>query len=291
MRTIFLTIIIVLLLCPMWYGNSMGREQEIECIFDGNELDPDFNWLEASFGFTMQYVHETVTMVGNRTILTYSPSPEDVRVTIDIPKFVEYLTTEYDDLFLPGGISKIEWAVEQLGFETFDIPLTETPLGTYDVLSVTLFSMPPVDMSIAIIIEGQINAELSGNGVSESLTWKEWGAQEANLMLDESTDIIAEFEYDVNFELRPSITILGYEIPDLPMLYSQDVGSLPFDNSVTSSIYVYSPPDTQEDTVLFPMLILLIGLGVGVAIGAIAGYSIGKKKRPEQSLIKGEDIG
>lgn len=260
---------------------AMANSVNIRCSISGSQLDPDFDWLEASFGFSMQFTDETVTMAGNKTILNYSPSPRNVKVTLYIPEFVDYLTTEYDYLFTTTEITAIQFAVEQLGLDTYDIPITETPLGTYEILSMPLFSFTGLEVGIAITMDGQIEAELSGSGISRTfLEWTEWGAQEAKLDIDDSTQITAEFEYAVEFEVRPIISVLGTEIVGFPA-FSEDVGSIPFDNSVTTNVYIYSPPSTEDESVfssmLMPIILLAIGLGIGVAVGYIAG----RKRKPQ----------
>ena len=41
---------------------AMGNNVSITCTISGTQLDPDFDWLEASFGFSMQFTDETVTI-------------------------------------------------------------------------------------------------------------------------------------------------------------------------------------------------------------------------------------
>ena len=247
-RGIIVYFLIILLLSGIVaVGNVEAKETEtIIC-----EPSSPINGIDASFGFVMEYNPSEARIVENQNleleslILSYSPSPEPVTITINF----EELLDSYG-IGIPTELPIDLWEVKP-ELTHYNIPMEDTPLGTYTLESIVIYSGNVVELVLDININGQLNASTAVTGGQldkESFIWTEWGAKEVVFTPSETNDkaeVTTNFKYWTTLQIElylKTYSFLG-GIEQLPSFFSESVplGEMPFDTPVSSTINIERP--------------------------------------------------
>jgi len=239
--------------------------------------------IDASFGFTMQYNPSYITVnEGDDVALSYAPEPKDATVVVD---FRVLLT---NCLTLDERIALVDEDVWYHLPSSYQLNITETPLGTYELTSIPIYNgglIGSINLNVDII--GQINASASASSgyLNETaFKWTKWGGKELTLSTSGTTgeiDVKVKFVYYVEMAFDFKFNILGVPILEEEVA-SFPLGEKSFRIPVISTVTIISslPTDTATaESASNIILYSIIGIIIGIIIGVATGYVIGKGKK------------
>ena len=235
-------VIILILAILINIGNVEAKETEtIIC-----KLPSPIHGIDASFGFIMEYNPSEITIIENQNlVLSYSPSPEPVAIIINFEELLDSygfgVPTE-----LPINLWELKPELTQ-----YNIPMEDTPLGTYTLESIVIYSIGVVELVLDININGQLNASTAITGGQldkESFIWTEWGAKEVVFTPSETNDkaeVTVNFKYwstlEIKLYLKTYKLVVGI-IENPPFfIKSIDLKEIPFNRPVKLTIDIDRP--------------------------------------------------
>lgn len=249
-------VIILILASLMNVGNVEAKETEkIIC-----ELQSPIHGIDASFGFVMEYNPSESRIIENQNfelenlLISYSPSPEPVTININLAVLLESYNINVPSILNGWPLYIDSWDDLPSELKDFKLPIEDTPLGSYTVKSIVIYSFTIVDLVLDININGQINATAeTTDGAfgddyrsSYSFIWTEWGAKE---LIFHPFNFVDQAKVTSNFKYWPTLQLVlklksdFTPIDDINPFFNESIslGEIPFNTPVISTITIEKP--------------------------------------------------